>query len=196
MLDVAKHLAFYGSYHSDPINILTHIVCVPAIETVTFGLGVQLSKHLAERFTIFRPLLDLGVNLTSVYAACIVPFYLALEPLSGSLRSVIVYAQYSFIKRLVESPPANLTRNLLLIKGFGWLFQIIAHKFFEGRAPALLDNLLQAVVLAPYFVLLEIMFFFGYKPTLKKRVDQLVKKAKADFLCDKGAKSETLTTKI
>ncbi len=45
---------------------------------------------------------------------------------------------------------------------------------FEGRAPALLDNLVQAFILAPFFVWFEILFFFGYRPELKSRMDHAV----------------------
>ena len=34
---------------------------------------------------------------------------------------------------------------------------------FEGRAPALLDSWDQAFITAPLFVILEILFFLGYR---------------------------------
>ena len=43
------------------------------------------------------------------------------------------------------------------------LFQFIGHGVFEGRAPALLDSLDQAFITAPLFVVLEVLFFFGYR---------------------------------
>lgn len=50
----------------------------------------------------------------------------------------------------------------------------MGHGAFEGRAPALLDNLVQALFLAPFFVWMEILFFVGYRPELKLRVDKAV----------------------
>jgi len=35
----------------------------------------------------------------------------------------------------------------------------------------LLDNLVQAVFLAPFFVWLEVLFWLGYRPELRKRVE-------------------------
>ncbi|KAG8920934.1 hypothetical protein FRC00_009341 [Tulasnella sp. 408] len=49
--------------------------------------------------------------------------------------------------------------------------QFIGHGVAEKRAPALLDNLLGALVLAPFFVHLEILFKFGFFPELQKRVN-------------------------
>ena len=34
---------------------------------------------------------------------------------------------------------------------------------FEGRAPALLDSWHQAFITAPLFVVLEVLFFLGYR---------------------------------
>lgn len=47
---------------------------------------------------------------------------------------------------------------------------------FEGRAPALLDNLVQALFLAPFFVWMEVLFWFGYRPELKARLDRAVER--------------------
>lgn len=52
----------------------------------------------------------------------------------------------------------------------------MGHGKFEGRAPALLDNLVQAAFLAPFFVWLETLFMFGYRPELQKRVEAAVVK--------------------
>ena len=54
------------------------------------------------------------------------------------------------------------------------ILQFIGHGMFEGRAPALLDNLFQAVFLAPLFVWLELLFKFGYRRELQDRVEKAV----------------------
>lgn len=53
-----------------------------------------------------------------------------------------------------------------------WLAQFVGHGKFEGRAPALLDNLFQAFFLAPLFVWIELLFSLGYRPELKSRLNQ------------------------
>ncbi|KAG6401765.1 hypothetical protein SASPL_138630 [Salvia splendens] len=46
-----------------------------------------------------------------------------------------------------------------------WTGQFIGHGVFEKRAPALLDNLAQAFLMAPFFVLLEaLQYAFDYEP--------------------------------
>lgn len=62
-----------------------------------------------------------------------------------------------------------------------WIAQFIGHGAFEKRAPALLDNLVQALLLAPLFVWMEVLFFFGYRPELQKRLHKKVEEEIAKF---------------
>jgi len=50
----------------------------------------------------------------------------------------------------------------------GWILQLVGHAF-EGRRPALVDNLFQIFV-APIFLSAEILFALGYKPALRAAV--------------------------
>lgn len=77
--------------------------------------------------------------------------------------------------------PAPVTKIAIAIHVVSWLAQFVGHGKFEGRAPALLDNLFQAVFLAPLFVWLEFLFMIGYRPELKKRVDKAVEIEVAKF---------------
>lgn len=69
-----------------------------------------------------------------------------------------------------------------------WLAQFVGHGIYEGRAPALLDNLVQAIFLAPFFVWIEVLFFFGYRPELKGRLDQAVQGEITKYRAEKEAK--------
>ena len=77
------------------------------------------------------------------------------------------------------------------VQAFSWIAQFLGHGLAEHRAPALLDNLLggaftiiddhsndhasdcipTAIVLAPFFVHLEILFKLGYRPDFHKRLN-------------------------
>jgi uncharacterized membrane protein YGL010W len=52
-----------------------------------------------------------------------------------------------------------------------WIAQFIGHGKYEGRKPALLDNLVQALFLAPLFVWYEILFKLGFYKKLQAEVD-------------------------
>ena len=78
------------------------------------------------------------------------------------------------------------------VHAFSWIAQFLGHGLAEGRAPALLDNLLggnallshlwivhvahllSAVVLAPFFVHLEILYGLGYRPEMHKRINNAI----------------------
>ena len=53
----------------------------------------------------------------------------------------------------------------------GWASQIVGHWFFEeSKYPAISDNLIQALALAPLFVYLEFLFAIGYRPLLQSKI--------------------------
>ena len=58
----------------------------------------------------------------------------------------------------------------------------------EGRAPALLDNLLGAVVLAPLFVFVEVLFCFGYRPELQRWLTKETGRLISAFRAQRAAK--------
>ena len=72
----------------------------------------------------------------------------------------------------------------LTIHIFAWILQFIGHGVFEGRAPALIDSWDQALLTAPLFVLLEILFFFGYRKEfhgkIMKQVEENIKAFKTE----------------
>ena len=63
----------------------------------------------------------------------------------------------------------------------GWVIQFIGHGVFEGRAPALLDSLDQALITGPMFVLLEVLFFLGYRKKFHQKMMKQVKRNVALF---------------
>lgn len=79
-----------------------------------------------------------------------------------------------------------------LLQAASWVAQFLGHGLAEKRAPALLDNLIggmiffqlcqsllthsTAVVLAPFFVHLEILFGLGYRPAMHKRINNEIGK--------------------
>lgn len=56
-----------------------------------------------------------------------------------------------------------------------WYMQIHpGHALLEKRKPALLDSLVQAFLLAPLFVWMELLFWCGYRPQLRRQLSQEV----------------------
>lgn len=44
------------------------------------------------------------------------------------------------------------------------------HIVFEKRRPALVDSAFQSFVLAPFFVMFDVLFSLGYRPLLHKKL--------------------------
>ena len=115
---------------------------------------------------------NLGTIFTLVYAT----LYILMEPVAGGILAPMLLAGTAFSNHLTTTygPTANYWALAVFV--FSWILQFVGHGVFEGRAPALLDNLVQALFLAPFFVWMEVLFFLGYRPELKSRVDIAVQK--------------------
>ena len=108
-------------------------------------------------------------------AAAYTIFYILMEPIAGTLLAPLLLGGTAFSNYLTCTYGRTANYWAVAVHIFSWIAQFIGHGLFEGRAPALLDNLSQAIFLAPFFVWIEILFFFGYRPDLKKRLDTAVR---------------------
>ena len=97
-----------------------------------------------------------------------------MEPVAGSLLAPLLLTGTAYSNYLTHAYGATANYWALGVFVVSWVAQFIGHGVFEGRAPALLDNLVQALFLAPFFVWMEILFACGYRPELKSRVEGLV----------------------
>uniref|UniRef100_A0A7C9CKT8 Uncharacterized protein n=1 Tax=Opuntia streptacantha TaxID=393608 RepID=A0A7C9CKT8_OPUST len=170
LFDLEKHFAFYGAYHTNPFNIFIHMVFVWPI----FFTGLMLFHFIP---MVFFP--DFGLFFALMYAL----FYLGMDKKAGLLAAVLCFLCYFGATALASSLGYSLAWKVVLAgQLICWTFQFIGHGVFEKRAPALLDNLVQAFLMAPFFVLLEaLQHFFGYEPypgfhaKVKAMVDREIK---------------------
>lgn len=102
--------------------------------------------------------------------------YILMEPVAGGLLAPLLLAGTAYSDYLTTTYGVTANYWAAGIFVLSWVAQFIGHGVFEGRAPALLDNLVQAVVLAPFFVWMEVLFSIGYRPELKSRVESAVEK--------------------
>ncbi|KAM7267287.1 hypothetical protein ACFE04_009453 [Oxalis oulophora] len=89
-----------------------------------------------------------------------------MDKKAGSLAAVLCFICWFGASSLAAKLGFTLAWKVVLAAQLiCWTGQFIGHGVFEKRAPALLDNLLQAFLMAPFFVLLEILqTVFGYEP--------------------------------
>lgn len=111
-----------------------------------------------------------------------------MEPVAGGMLAPILIGGTAYANHLTTNYGMAANYIALGVHVFSWLAQFVGHGVFEGRAPALLDNLVQALFLAPFFVWMEILFMFGYRPELKARIDVAIQKDIKKFRDDAAAK--------
>jgi len=172
LFDVKTQLKFYGAYHANPINVAVHVICVPIIlwtaqvmlswlpmPSFIPAVHYQISNHL--RFDL---------NLAAIHTAMYLLYYFTLEP-----AAALLYAPQLVLSLLTAIAYSHggqtHVNNTILLHIFSWIAQFMGHGLAEKRAPALLDNLLGAVVLAPFFVHMEILFMLGYRPTMHRELN-------------------------
>ena len=154
-------LVRYARYHRDRRNISTHLVGVPMI---VFASAVLLS----------RATLQLGGVKTSFAWVAFAALWLWTlsrgQLLLGLATTLFTAALVWAAHGLGDLTPAtSLTLGAGLFT-LGWFIQFIGH-YYEGRKPAFADDLVGLLV-APMFVVLELLAMAGLCRPLMARIEQ------------------------
>jgi len=153
-------MSFYAAYHQDARNKATHFIGVPMI---VFSLMIPLGWLRLEIG---------GVALTGalVVTSVLLVYYLVLDlPLGLAMGAVFALMLWG-ADPLSQSALVTSLAWFLVLFVVGWALQLWGH-VYEGRKPALVDNLFQIFV-APIFLAAEVFFALGYKPGLHKAVQR------------------------
>ncbi|EMC93232.1 hypothetical protein BAUCODRAFT_233654 [Baudoinia panamericana UAMH 10762] len=187
-LNLEKQLQFYGAYHHDPVNVGIHVTCVPMILITAFLFGTNTP---ALPFPSWLTVPDLPPNLGTIACLVYTTLYILMEPVAGGLLAPLLLGATAYANHLTSTYGMKANYIAIGVHVFSWIAQFVGHGIFEGRAPALLDNLVQALFLAPFFVWLEVLFMLGYRPELKKRLDQNVGIEVGKFKSERAVKGKT-----
>jgi len=114
--------------------------------------------------------------------------YVLMEPVAGGFLAPLLLCWTAYANVLTSSYGSTANYVALGLNLASWIAQFVGHGVYEGRAPALLDNLVQALFLAPFFVWMEVLFMFGYRPGLKARLDKAVESELEKVRAQKKAK--------
>jgi len=163
MKPIEEQMATYAAYHQDARNKATHFIGVPIIV-----------------LSLFIPLawLRIGdVSAAMVLAGVLIVYYLMLEAWLG-IAMLVVFGVLAWVGQQLAMMGAatGWTWFAVLFIG-GWILQLVGH-VYEGRRPALTDNLFQIFV-APIFLAAELFFALGYKPALHAAVQERAMRMRA-----------------
>ncbi|KAG0660793.1 hypothetical protein C6P45_001520 [Maudiozyma exigua] len=145
LLDLRSQLRFYKFYHHNSVNVGIHSIFVPTI--------LVFSASLLHRIVLFD-----SITLTHVCTIGYIIYYCLLSfPVGIFASSLLLLINVSLDQKWLHT---TLKQDLTIFT-ISWICQFIGHGFFEHKKPALLDNLVQSLVLAPYFILFELFFKLG-----------------------------------
>ena len=155
-----RQLAMYASYHRDHRNRLTHFVGIPAI---VFSLILVLALW---RFRVA----DLSLSGAWLVGLLALAGWIALNRTVGLAMAVVIVPMILAAEWIVGCAGASTVWWLfaLLFVG-GWVFQLVGHAF-EGRRPALADNLFQAFI-GPMFLMAEALTGLGLRRDLARAAE-------------------------
>lgn len=156
MTTFQKRMIGYASYHRDPRNKFTHL----------FGVPMVFYSPLIALGWLRMPVGGFELSAALVVLVAVMFWYLILEWKLGTLMSLISVPAFYLCDMVSKLPFAQSLAIFLGITVVGWTIQLIGH-VFEGKRPALVDNLSQSLM-GPLFVLTEVLNFFGFRKDLER----------------------------
>jgi len=150
-----RQLASYAAVHRDPRNKATHFVGIPVI---VFSLLLVLC--------LWHP--QLGGHEVSgalVVTVLAVPGWMALDLGIGLIMAVLMVMGWYAAEALASALGAGSTWGVFLVLFVGgWILQFLGHHY-EGKRPALLDNIFQGFI-GPMFLVAETLVVLGQRRDL------------------------------
>ncbi|KAJ3332998.1 hypothetical protein HDU76_012217 [Blyttiomyces sp. JEL0837] len=131
-------------------------------------------------------LLGYPLSFNFLFTLSYAVYYILLEPTLGLMAAPFLFTLSITANRFlvdglssgaVSTPIYNPNAIAFLIHASSWVFQFLGHGLAERRAPALFDNLLHAVVLAPFFVFCEVVASLGFKKELFSELEAITVKS-------------------
>lgn len=151
--DLTYQLAYYKAYHLHPKNVQIHLYCIPLILATALGMLMT-----------YKPVAYAMMSAYSLY-------YLILNIPAGLISTFFLVSTSLLYSHLYQSYPAlSVLYPTLAVHLAAWGLQFFGHFEYEKKRPAVFDNLLQPLVLAPYFVVFEVFFSCGLMASLEEKM--------------------------
>jgi uncharacterized membrane protein YGL010W len=165
-----RQMAMYATYHRDWRNRLTHFFGVPMI-ILALLIAMALWRW---------PFGTIEISFAMLFAAAVFLLWIAMDlgialPLIVFLLPFLVLAEW--IARSATLPLALIAFGVFFVGG--WAIQLWGHAY-EGRKPALVDNLFQIFV-APMFLTAEVLIALGLRRHLHQRVEAYIAERYPDY---------------
>ena len=146
-----KNFEFYRKYHNNILNILVHIVCIPALVWSIFGLSNNVGLYLGLTQTGLYKFIP-SISIYSSYMA----YYYIISPKKVFWQTFFLYLILLINANSTYNSSPSLAKYAI-VQILGWVFQIASHKYFERNSPALLNGISQSFLTAPIFIVHELV---------------------------------------
>lgn len=164
----------YSRYHQNIYNQIVHFITIPLI---IHTLMCILSYAQLETFDNVY-----GGHIISVHAGIIILIasmiiYPSIDVPSGLVLVIYMVISYLCANVYYYYVPLAYYTKLGIVIGVhvvSWIVQIAGHYVFEKNKPAFTNGcqaFVDAVLIAPIFVFLEIMFLCGYNKSLQREIE-------------------------
>lgn len=156
-----SHLGRYAAVHRDARNKATHFIGIPLIVFSTLLALTQWPVEIAGHPT----------SAAAVVAALGVLGWISLDVGTGLILAVITLMMWYAAEALAGAlGPTSVWVGFAALFIGGWALQLVGHHY-EGKRPALLDNIFQAFI-APMFLVVEVLVVTGHRPDLAAAIEQ------------------------
>ena len=149
-----RQLADYVEYHRDPRNCAMHV----------FGIAFLFLAAVLP-LSLWPSVFAVSISVATIVVLPVLVYWLLLDAGLGAAivgAAIVLLATATMIVNHVT--PSIWTISVLLIVA-GVVSQIVGHRVFERRQPALMDNPTH-LLLGPMFVMAKLFIALGFRHDL------------------------------
>lgn len=157
-----RQLADYVEYHRDPWNCAMHVF---GIVSLFLAAVLPLSAWSLHGF-------GTQTNAATIAVLPVLIYWLLLDtPLGMAIvaaAAILLSAALAIVSHAGSVALWLITGALIVV---GVTFQVVGHRIFERRQPALVDNP-SHLLLGPMFVMAKLFIALGFRPDLADIIQQ------------------------
>jgi uncharacterized membrane protein YGL010W len=151
-----RQLADYVEYHRDPWNCALHVLGILTLFLAAILPLSMLHVYALGEYTTMAPIMVLPVLI----------YWLLLDAGLGTAilgAAVVLLSTAALIVSHASSATVWSITAMFIVVGVG--FQVVGHRVFEKRQPALVDNP-SHLLLGPMFVMAKLFIALGFRRDL------------------------------
>jgi uncharacterized membrane protein YGL010W len=164
MQSFIEQAQLYATYHTKKATLYTHLIGVPLI---VFSLMIFLGFIHISMPTLF------DLTFATICTIALIIYYILLNWRLGlsitPILLILLWLSFLISGKGVTSFSVWFFFITFIV---GWAFQFIGH-FIEGKRPAFLDNIWQALI-APLYLTAEVYFLTGRMQALEAEIKEVV----------------------